>query len=267
VGIIPAGLLTKPLMKKPFIYLPVGRGPRLAVGLLLMSLGVGVSAGDEVDTIIARARAYVGPEAVLNKVTSIHYRGLLTSDDGTTGKVDIIFQKPLFQLAVVEIGKVRETTALSGYDGWRKVEDLTNEADWELTLLEADQIRRLQANVWENLNWFRGIKNRNSKVVYDGRKEIRGVECDQVSYPHGEDITFIRYFEVENGRLVATETGSGSRICEEGEIMVSGIRFPERVITTGNNPSSTIQFDLVEVNIDYDEELFEVPMLLPSKDP
>lgn len=239
-------------------------GVRLTAGLLLVSLCAGASASDELDGIIARARVYVGPEEALNNVTSIHYRGVLISEDGTTGKVDIIFQKPDFQMVMVEVENIRETTALSGYDGWRKVVDLNNEADWELTLLEARQIRRLQANVWENLNWFRGIKKRSAEVVYDGRKEIDGVECDRVSYLHGDGIRFIRYFDTETGRLVLTETEQGGQIREEGEITEFGIRFPERVVTSVNDDSSTIEFDLVEVNKKYDEAIFDVPMLLPS---
>ncbi|RKX34636.1 MAG: hypothetical protein DRP71_06325 [Verrucomicrobia bacterium] len=239
-------------------------GARLTAGLLILSLCAGASASDELDGIIARARVYVGSEEALNNVTSIHYRGVLISQDGTTGKVDIIFQKPEFQVVMVEVENIRETTALSGYDGWRKVEDMNNEADWEVTLLEARQIRRLQANVWENLNWFRGIKKRNAEVVYDGRKEIDGVECDRVSYLHGDGIQFIRYFDIETGRLVVTETEQGGQIREEGKITELGIRFPERVVTSVKGKSSTIQFDLVEVNKEYDEELFDVPMLLPS---
>jgi len=239
-------------------------GACLAAGLLMVGRSEGASASNELDRIIARARAYVGPEKALNNVTSIHYKGVLISEEGTIGKVDIIFQKPGFQVVTVEIENVRETTALSGYDGWRKVESLTNEADWELTLLEAGQIRRLQANAWENLNWFRGIKKRNAEVIYDGRREIDGVDCDRVSYLHGDGIQFIRYFDIETGRLVVTETEQGGQIREEGEIMEFGIRFPERVVTSVNDESSTIRFDLVEVNNNYDEDLFDVPMLLPS---
>lgn len=239
----------------------------LAVGLLMVSLCAGASASDEIDVIIARARAYVGPEEALNNVTSIRYSGVLLSEDGTSGKVDIIFQKPEFQMVMVEIENIRETTALSGYEGWRKVEDMNNEADWELTLLDARQVRRLQANVWENLNWFRGIKKRNAEIVYDGLTEIDGVKCDRVSYLHGDGILFIRYFDAETGRLMVTETEQGGQIREEGEITEFGIRFPARVVTSVRDESSTIRFDLVEVNKEYDEDLFDVPMLLPSTGP
>jgi hypothetical protein len=46
--------------------------------------------------------------------------------------------------------------------------------------------------------------------------------------------------------------------------MEYGIRFPKSVVSSVNDESSTIRFDLVEVNKEYDEEIFDVPMLLPS---
>ena len=257
-------LSTKLLMKMASIVNFFRWGVCLAAFLLTVSQGADAPASDELEAIIGKARAYVGSEEALNSVTSIHYLGQLISEDGTIGKVDIIFVKPEFQMVVVEIDNIRETTALSGYDGWRKVEYLDNKADWELTLLEARQIRRLQANVWENLNWFRGIEKRNAEVVYDGRKEIDGIDCDKVSYLHGDGIQFVRYFDPETGRLVATETEQGGQIREEGEILEADIHFPESVVTAVGDESSKIQFDRVEVNKEYDEDMFEVPMLLPS---
>ena len=85
-----------------------------------------------------------------------------------------------------------------------------------------------------------------------------------MSYLHGDGIQFIRYFDPETGRLVATETEQGGQIREEGEILEADIHFPESVVTAVGDESSKIQFDRVEVNKEYDEDMFEVPMLLPS---
>ena len=85
-----------------------------------------------------------------------------------------------------------------------------------------------------------------------------------MSYLHGDGIQFMRYFDIETGRLVVTETEQGGQIREEGEIVEADIRFPESVVTSVGDESSEIQFDRVEVNKEYDEELFDVPMLLPS---
>ena len=87
---------------------------RLVAGLLIASLGADASAVEELDAIIDRARSYVGSEVALNNVTSIRYAGVLISEDGKEGNVEIIFQKPNFQVVMVEIENIRETTALSG---------------------------------------------------------------------------------------------------------------------------------------------------------
>ena len=38
--------------------------------------------------------------------------------------------------------------------------------------------------------------------------------------------------------------------------MVDGIRFPQRLVTIVGEDSSTIEFDLIEVNNTYDEDAF-----------
>ena len=234
------------------------------VCLLACLFATGLSASERVESIIARARAYVGSEEALDGIRSIHYKGELQSDEGTSGKVDIVFQKPHFQSIVVEVENVRETTALSGYDGWRKIEDVTNQSDWELTLLEAFQIRRLQANTAENLSFYRPGKGNSVEVIDEGEVEVDGVACDKLVFQHSGSIRFIRYFDTASGRLVLTETEQGGAIREVGEIMVDGIRFPKKVVTTVGDNSSTIVFESVEVNVPHEEEFFDVPMLMPK---
>jgi hypothetical protein len=165
---------------------------------------------------------------------------------------------------VVEVDPVRQTTALSGYDGWEKVEDMNNPEDWQLTLLEAPQIRRLQANAWESLNFYKVSRQKKVTVTHEGTVEVDGVVCDKVAFRHDDTIRFVRCFDTETGRLVLTETEQGGQIREEGEIEVSGIRFPQSLVTRIGEDSSTIVFDLIEVNKPYDEDLFDVPMLRPS---
>ncbi|MEZ5276671.1 MAG: hypothetical protein R3F07_09845 [Opitutaceae bacterium] len=249
---------------KQSLFNLVSRSGFLLTGFLIPTLASGLIADDRTDAIIQRARAFVGSEEALNRITSIHYTGRLQSEEGTTGRVDIIFQKPYFQSIVVEVENVRETTALSGYDGWRKIEDVTNESDWELTLLEAPQIRRLQANTLENLSFYRPGEKDPVQVIDDGEVEVDGITCDKLVFRHSASIQFIRYFDAASGRLVLTETEQGGSIRELGEILVDGVRFPERVITRVGDQSSTIIFESVEVNTVFDEDRFDVPMLMPK---
>ena len=223
-----------------------------------------LSADDRADAAIERARAWLGAEEVLNEVQSVHYSGEIRTSGGDVGSVDIVFMKPNFQLIVAEVNNVRQTTALSGYDAWEKVEDMNNEDDWQLTLLEAGQIQRLQANAWEALYFYRVGRQKKVAVSDEGEAEIEGVVCDKVSFRHNKTIRFVRYFEVETGRLVLTETELGGQIREEGELWSGGIRFPKRLVTRVGENSSTIEFEVIEVNESFDEEIFDVPMFLPA---
>lgn len=238
---------------------------RLFLALVMgWALTHGLAADDQADAAIARARAYLGSEEALDGVQTVHYKGTMQTSAGDSGTVDIIFMKPYFQLIVVEVEHIRQTTALSGYDGWEKVEDVNNAEDWQLTLLEAPQIRRLQANAWESLNFYKVSRQKKVAVSHEDTVEVDGVTCDKVAFQHDETIRFIRYFDAETGRLVLTETEQGGQIREEGEIEVGGIRFPQNLITLIGEDNSTIVFDLIEVNNTYDEDLFDVPMLRPS---
>lgn len=226
--------------------------------------------------IIAKARAFVGSEAALNSVTSVRYTGtLLTADPQDPTKqtrtvLEIIFQKPEQQRITATSDKVIETTALDGYDGWMRMQDPANPEKWRQTLLGPDQIRRLRANTWENLSFFRGLESQGGRVEDQGTKEIDGRTTRKIAFIHNPNVIFYRYFDVATGRLVFTETESGGSIREEGEMVVKGVRFPKRIITTtktqkGESQVVTIDFEKIEVNEVFPATLFRVPALGPAR--
>lgn len=233
-------------------------------------------AAENVDQVISRARAYLGPESALNAVRSIHFSGALeatVSAPSPTDKTklieqavklpaDIIFQKEYQQRITVTGPKVIETTALDGYDGWQKRTNSANPAQWQITLLDAGQIKRLRANTWENLSFFLGIEKKGGTVKLAGDVTVDGVACVKVSFIHAENIVFHRYFDKASGRLVKTETESGGEIREEGEMIVNGVRFPRKVINKGADGKATvISFDKVVVNESIPAGDFAVPTL------
>ncbi|MGH8017601.1 MAG: hypothetical protein ACREIA_04820, partial [Opitutaceae bacterium] len=85
--------------------------------------------------VIAKAREFLGGDAALDAVNSIRFSGTIFMQDGTSGDIEILVRKPMQQRITITIGNVREITALDEYDGWRRVENLRQERDWELTLL------------------------------------------------------------------------------------------------------------------------------------
>lgn len=220
--------------------------------------------------IIAKARALVATEEVLNGVKSIHYVGTLTAPDpakpgkNVTQPIDIVFQRPMQQRIVTSSPKGTDCTVLDGYDAWQRVEDPADAKKNRQAILGIDQIRRLRANTWENLSFFRGIESVGGLLLDQGPATIDGVACQKIAFIHAPNIVFHRYFEAATGRLVLTETEAGGRIREEGEVIVAGIRFG-RVLTTesknakGEWEKVTINFDKVTVNEVFPANYFAVP--------
>ena len=220
--------------------------------------------------IIAKARAFVGSESALNSVKSIHYTGtLITTDPADASKqtrtaVEIIFQRPEQQRIKATSDKVIEITSLDGYEGWQRVQDAADATKWRQTLLGTEQIKRLRANTWENLAYWRGLEKIGGKFEEQGSKTIDGVTCQKIAFIHAPNIIFYRYFEVATGRLVFTETESGGSIREQGEMIVNGIRFPRSITTVSKNAKGdsipvTINFDKITLNETFPPSLFAVP--------
>jgi hypothetical protein len=231
----------------------------------LFSTGYGLQAEPSTDEVIAKAREYLGGDEALNAVQSLYYRGTFETADGVEGEVEIMFQKPLFQRVKTIRDDITEVTALSYYDGWRKITQRDDEANWTIVFLDAGQIRELQANTWENLNFFQGIERRRGRIVNDGLVEVDGHSCVKLTFGHPGGIYFVRYFDAETGQLRLTEASGGGQIREEGIQEVAGIRFPETIIMMQDGEElNRIHFTEIEVNREFDSELFDVPSMAPS---
>lgn len=221
--------------------------------------------------IIAKARAHIAPEAVLNAVTSVRYVGTLTTADPadpkkeTRATMEIIFQKPEQQRITATTTSTVEVTALDGYEAWQRIHEVANPSKWKQTLMQPDQVKRLRANTWENLAFFRGIEARGGRVEDRGTAPVDGLTCQKLAFIHSPSVIFIRYFDVATGRLMLTETESGGTIRERGELQVKGLRFPRSIITStknakGEDQKVTIEFESIYVNETYPPSAFAVPL-------
>jgi len=231
---------------------------------LLASLPVVVAgplrAADSTAQLLAKARAFLGSESALNAVQTIRFTGTLEADANTKLPIEIIFQKPFEQRITVTSPKIIEVTALDDYDAWQKRTNPANPAQWQVTLLDASQVKRLRANTWENLCFFAGLEKKGGNVQPGGEVTVDGVACVKLSFMHAPDIIFVRYFDKATGRLVKTETESHAEIREEGQLIVNGVRFPQKVINKApNGTTTTIVFDKVEVNPAVAASEFAVP--------
>jgi hypothetical protein len=244
---------------------PVSPLRAAAVVALLLAAVSGAVAADLPLTLV-RARAYVGSEERIGELRSIRFIGRLTSADAPSVEIEIIFQKPYRHRVVTRSADVRETTALDGYEGWQRLEDVRDASRWRMKLLTKEQVKRLRANTWENLAFFRGHEAIGGTVEDLGSVDLDGRKFHKVSFLHESGSRFTRYFDLDSGRLALTETDQGRRIVEEGEIVADGLRFPERIRTTstadgGAARTVSIVFERITVNEDFPESLFSVPLV------
>lgn len=246
----------------------------LTIWVLCMGWAMAADASGDIEQVIMRARAGVGSEEALDSLKSLHFTGTLTTtvtdDQGATRPykvaIEIIFQRPYRQRIVATSENKIEITALNDYEGWQREQAPGDSSRWSMTLLPRDQIKRLRANTWENLSFFRGIEQRRGQVNDLGTAEVDGRSCRKLAFEHGDGITFTRYFDDATGRLILTETENGIAIREEGETVVNGIKFPRKIISSSKLPDGSVRvvaivFDKIVVNEAFADSLFELPSL------
>ena len=237
----------------------------------LVALGPGWLGAAEAAATLEKARQYLGADAALDAVNSIRYEGMLTSTEtspeGETrsveASIEIAFQKPFRQRIVARSGAKLELTALDEYEAWQYVEDEGTSP--RLTLLGREQVKRLRANTWENLSFYRGFEEQRVTLEDHGLVELDGRSVHKITFRHDQEILFVRYFDPATGQLLLTETERGDRIVEDGELVVAGVRFPERVVTrtampNGAHRTVTVTFLQVRVNEPLAAERFAVPL-------
>jgi hypothetical protein len=223
-----------------------------------------LQAAPSAEEVIAKGRDYLGGDTVLNNLKSIRYEASFETAEGETGSLQIIFQKPMQQRVEVRRGEMSEVTALHDFDAWRKVSDRNDPSRWSMTLLDAQNIRELRANTWENLNFFRGIERRRGATLNEGIVDLDGNKVVKLVFQHPHGIEFTRFFDNETGRLVLTRTHEGAEISESGEIKVSGVVFPE-ILTMRKDGKvlNQVRFQSITVNEEFPDSFFEVPSLAP----
>ncbi|ACB73482.1 hypothetical protein [Opitutus terrae] len=223
----------------------------------------------EEPSIIARARARLASEAILDGVTSIHYVGTLVTEDPANSAtplrqaIEIYLQKPAQQRIVITSDDTIEISALDGYDAWRRTIDARNPDRWQQSQMGSEQVKQLRADVWENLSFYRGIERVGGWVKDEGVAVIDGISCRKVAFHHDDDLVYLRYFDQASGRLVYTGTEMNN-FREDGEIHAGGIRFPKSIVISqtaeGHTSKRTITFDQITVNERFPASLFAVPL-------
>ena len=251
---------------------PSARAPRrtLRTVLALALLAAGAFAAEE-PPIIARAREFLGGEEALARVRSLRFIGTVNSFSGSAPPVSLVltYQHPFRQRLVSTSPAGVEVTGLDGEVGWRRIHEPRDLGKWRDETLDAAQVARLRAGTFESLAFFRGIESVGGRLEPTGSARVSGVACERVVFHHGENLRFVRYFEAETGRLVKTETEDGTSVVEEGEQWVAGIRFPQRLVTSGRGPDKRpsrfiVEFTQVQVNENFPVAQFARPAPAPA---
>jgi ABC-type Na+ efflux pump permease subunit len=124
--------------------------------------------------IIAKARAQLGTEAALEAVRSVQYKGTVVAIDPkdptkqSKSSIEIIAQKPDQQRVLAQSEKAVETTVIDGYEGWQRTQEINNPKARRFVVFKPDAVKRLRAQAWENLSFFRGSERFGARVEEQG---------------------------------------------------------------------------------------------------
>jgi hypothetical protein len=245
----------------------VSRPALFAAAALAFSCAQLIAAAEP--AIIAKARARLAPDAVLDAVTSIHYQGSLVVENPADSaqperqQIDIILQKPAQQRIVVTAENFTEVSALDEYEAWRRVTDAKDPTKWQQSQLSAEQVKQLRADVWQNLSFFRGIERIGGSVEDQGPATIDGIACRKIAFIHSPTLVYYRYFDEATGNLVYTGDDNNN-IRERGELIAGGIRFPKTIVMRQKAGDQTIvrtvTFEKITINETFPASTFAVPL-------
>jgi hypothetical protein len=251
---------------------------RFLTAFVLLAEGLrAATAPGDLNAVIALVRSRLGTEAVLNELKTIHYRGKYEKSDGAptgrlAGNFESFFQKPFQQRLALSFTSGREEiTALDGLESWMRIKE---GADQRLTLFPKEQTKALRIVTWQTLDFFRGIERVGGTAEFLGEENADGVACWKVAFRHETNLTYTYFFDKATGRMVVAKisrrqapyTVVEGEMREEGELIVDGIRFPRKTISTFKEPSgqtTTIiqENEKITVGETFPAALFAVPSI------
>ncbi len=217
-----------------------------------------------IEATIKLARSYLGDENKLESITSIRYEGSLLYSSGDLGTIEMVYQKPMRQRMVAVIGDRREISVLDGTEGWTTFERVIDSVPLSMEIFDPLRILIMQASVREAFGFFEKPNVRGGEITYDGKETFKGRECILLTYHHGDGIAYRRFIDAETGQVLRTLDSKGVEYVEEGEILVDGLRFPKKMVSTFSTAigSQTMEFAYtsVKLNRDLPESDFVMPL-------
>lgn len=216
-----------------------------------------------IQSTIELARSYIGPDEKLDAIESIHYKGSLLYSSGDLGTIEMVYQKPMRHRMVAVIGGRREISVLDGSEGWTTFERVVDSVPLNMEIFDPIRILIMQASVREAFNFFRKPNTRNGEITYEGKETVKGRECVVLTYYHGDGIAYQRYIDAETGQVHKTLDSKGVEYLEEGEIMVEGLRFPKKMVSTFSTAIGSQSMEFAYSSITLNKKLPESDFVMP----
>ena len=211
--------------------------------------------------IINRARATLGTEKALDSVVTLSMVGELIPADPKVpaATVYIVARKPESQRLEIRVDDLVETTILNGGEACIIRSNLKADRSQmrELTLPERE---RVLYSTRQFFNFYRPDFKNGEKVSYQGIQKHRGQRAHKITYAYPNGLETIRYFSVDEDKLVSVITENGVESINQGSQVVAGVKYPESIDYYENGRKlHTINFSEIEVNQPLSAGIFNIP--------
>ena len=216
-----------------------------------------------IQSTIELARSYIGPDEKLDALESIHYKGSLLYSSGDLGTIEMVYQKPMRHRMVAVIGERREVSVLDGSEGWTTFERVVDSVPLSMEIFDPIRILIMQSSVREAFSFFRKPDTRNGDITYEGKEIVNGRECVILTYHHGDGIAYQRFIDAESGQVHRTLDSKGVEYLEEGELIVDGLRFPKKMVSTFSTAIGSQSMEFAYSSIDLNKKLPESDFVMP----
>ncbi|MDR1498238.1 MAG: hypothetical protein LBS59_07530 [Puniceicoccales bacterium] len=232
---------------------------------------VAATAAPTASEIIARAREKIGPEDKLKAVNSLVFESKRIDKGDKTSFAQVEYKAPAkrreYRLDRNNSSGVPTEIiiASNGLEGYSKVVNL-NTKDQRIRPFQAVQLRFNVDLFYAETGFFSTPPG--GSVAYVGETKQKGKDAYSVEYKYAGGLIVLRHFDAQTYKLVAYEvynakmpTETRLRIEEEGDKVVDGIHFPEKVtVFVGGEKSYTVEHTQIKVNSNIPDAAFAFPM-------
>lgn len=248
---------------------------------LVFALSTPIFAAADLQTVIERARAVVGPESALKEVKSITFEAEVFGADGKKiSDIVLQFKRPYFERDFVRRTEAVKTdefyypeegvpapetkmvtyeieTRSDGNEGVRIIRNITEGTRRVEFLSPADVLSRRDF-ASANLDFY--TEPTGGSVVLKGTETEDGKELNVLEYTYAGGLKIERAFDAKTGALYRTKTANDTTYeCGE-EMAVGALTFLDgsRTATADGSLRSTFKFSKILVNDELPDEKFRI---------